>query len=77
MGRKHFNTTRLQGQHGYAMAALLVSLSVMAILATAVMPVWKQTAQRKKRRARVPRLQYVHAIQMFQRRSGPEISAEF
>jgi type II secretory pathway pseudopilin PulG len=63
---------RLQGQHGYAMAALLVSLSVMAILMTAVMPVWKQTAQREKEAELVFRgLQYVHAIQMFQRRSGP------
>jgi type II secretory pathway pseudopilin PulG len=69
---------RLQGQRaftgerGYAMAALLVSMSVMAVLMTAVMPVWKQTAQREKEAELVFRgQQYVHAIQMFQRRSGP------
>src|SRR4051812_2527742 len=35
-------------QSGYAMAALLVALSIMAIMMTVVMPVWKQTSQREK-----------------------------
>ena len=39
---------RLRGQHGYAMAALLVALGVMAILATAAMPVWHQMTQRER-----------------------------
>ena len=36
------------GERGYAMAALLVALSIMAVMFTVVMPVWKQTAQREK-----------------------------
>jgi len=60
------------GEHGYAMAALIVAISVMAILMTAVMPVWKQSAQREKEAELVFRgQQYVHAIQLFQRKSGP------
>src|SRR5207249_3417897 len=46
---------RLQGQArirpkeaGYAMAALLVALSVMAVLMSVAMPVWKQVARREK-----------------------------
>jgi type II secretory pathway pseudopilin PulG len=63
---------KLQGQHGYAMAALLISLSIMALAMTAVMPVWKQTSQREKEAELVFRgTQYVHAIQLFQRKSGP------
>lgn len=54
------------------MAALLVAMGVMAILMTAAMPVWKQMAQREKETELVFRgQQYVHAIQLFQRRSGP------
>jgi type II secretory pathway pseudopilin PulG len=56
-------------QSGYAMAALLVALSVMAIMMTVVMPVWKQTSQREKEEELVFRgKQYVHAIGMFQRK---------
>src|SRR5436309_12143342 len=62
----------MAGTDGYAMAALLVSLSVMAVLMTAVMPVWKQAAQREKEAELVFRgQQYVHAIQLFQRKTGP------
>jgi type II secretory pathway pseudopilin PulG len=65
---------RLRGQHGYAMAALLISLSIMALLMTAVMPVWKQTSQREKEAELVFRgQQYVHAIGLFQRKSGPGV----
>ena len=39
---------RLRGQHGYAMVVLLVSLSIMAIMMTVAMPVYKQIAQREK-----------------------------
>ena len=54
------------------MAALLISLSIMALVMTAVMPVWKQTSQREKEAELVFRgKQYVHAIQLFQRKSGP------
>jgi type II secretory pathway pseudopilin PulG len=64
----------LRGQHGYAMAALLISLSIMALLMTAVMPVWKQMSQREKEAELVFRgQQYVHAIGLFQRKSGPGV----
>jgi type II secretory pathway pseudopilin PulG len=53
------------------MAALLVSMAVMAILMTAAMPVWKHMAQREKEEELVFRgEQYAHAIGMFQRRTA-------
>ncbi|HEY2152414.1 MAG TPA: hypothetical protein VGH34_16515 [Vicinamibacterales bacterium] len=62
------NRTR-NPEHGYAMAALLVAMSVMAIMMTAVMPVWRHQAQREKEDELVFRgLQYVHAIGLFQRK---------
>jgi type II secretory pathway pseudopilin PulG len=51
------------------MAALLVALSVMAIMMTVVMPVWKQTAQREKEEELIFRgLQYTHALTLFSRK---------
>src|SRR6266852_4559457 len=51
------------------MAALLVALSVMAVLMTVVMPVWRQAAQREKEDELVFRgLQYAHAIGMYERK---------
>jgi type II secretory pathway pseudopilin PulG len=51
------------------MAALLVAMSIMAVMMTVAMPVWKHTAQREKEEELVFRgLQYVHAIGMFQRK---------
>ena len=51
------------------MAALLVALSIMAVMFTVVMPVWKQTVQREKEEELVFRgKQYVHAIGLFQRK---------
>src|SRR5262249_41244589 len=56
-------------QHGYAMAALIVAMGIMALMMTVVMPVWKQTAQREKEDELVFRgLQYVHAIGLYQRK---------
>jgi type II secretory pathway pseudopilin PulG len=65
---KHFRAMRLQGQDdaGYAMAVLLVAMSVAAIMMTVAMPVWKQTAQREKEDELVFRgLQYVRALRLF------------
>lgn len=54
------------------MAALLVGLSVMAIMMTVVMPVWKQATQREKESELVFRgQQYARAISLFQRKQGP------
>lgn len=59
---------------GYAMAALLVGLGVMAVMLTVAMPVWKQTAQREKEAELVFRgQQYARAIGLFQRRAGPGV----
>lgn len=63
---------RARSESGYAMAVLLVSLSVMAVLMTAAMPVWKQMAQREKETELVFRgEQYARAIGLFQRKNGP------
>jgi len=53
------------------MAGLIVGLAVMAVLMTAVMPVWKHTVQREKEEELVFRgEQYAHAIGMFQRKTA-------
>jgi type II secretory pathway pseudopilin PulG len=60
---------RLRGQHGYAMAALLVGLGIMAIMMTVVMPVWKQAAQREKEAELIFRgEQYARAIELYGRK---------
>jgi type II secretory pathway pseudopilin PulG len=57
------------------MAALLVAMSVMSILATAAMPVWRQMAQREKEAELIFRgQQYARAIGLFQRRAGPGVN---
>ena len=57
------------------MAALLVALSVMAVLATAAMPSWKQMTQREKEAELIFRgQQYARAIGLFQRRAGPGVN---
>jgi type II secretory pathway pseudopilin PulG len=59
---------------GYAMAALLVSLSIMSIMLTVAMPVWKQLTTREKEAELVFRgEQYARAIGLFQRRAGPGV----
>jgi type II secretory pathway pseudopilin PulG len=51
------------------MAVLLVAMSVMAVMMTVAMPVWKHQAQREKEEELVFRgLQYVHAIGLYQRK---------
>jgi type II secretory pathway pseudopilin PulG len=66
----------LQGQQrrrsadaGYAMAALLVMIGVMAIVMAAVLPVWRHEAQREKEAELVFRgQQWVRAIRLYQSR---------
>ena len=58
-----------RGEAGYAMAALLVAMSILAVMMTVAMPVWKQNSQREKEAELVFRgTQYVHAIALFQRK---------
>lgn len=59
------------GQRGYAMAALLMSVGVMAIVMTALLPVWRQQAQREKEAELAFRgEQYARAIYLFNRSNG-------
>ena len=58
-----------QGNRGYAMAALLVAMSVMAVLMSALLPVWSHMATRDKEEELIFRgKQYARAIGLFQRK---------
>ncbi len=59
------------GQRGYAMAALLVAIGVMAVLMTAAMPVWRHEAQREKEIETIFRgEQIARAIAMFREKNA-------
>ena len=63
---------RCGNARGYAMAALLVGMSVMAVLMGAALPVWNKQAQREREEEYLFRAtEYARAIQKFQRRAGP------
>src|SRR5687767_7503051 len=54
---------------GYAMAALLVGMSVMAIVLTAAMPTWSHMIRREKEEELIFRgTQYARAINQYQRK---------
>jgi type II secretory pathway pseudopilin PulG len=56
---------------GYAMAALLVAMAVMAVMMSVAMPVWRQAAQREKEAELVWRgQQYDRALQLFRRKTS-------
>jgi type II secretory pathway pseudopilin PulG len=56
----------LRSQRGYAMAALLVALAIMAILMSVAMPVWRHEARREKEAELVFRgEQYARAIALY------------
>lgn len=58
-----------RSQRGYAMAALLVAMSVMAVALTAALPVFQTVARREREAELVFRgEQYARAIGMFQRK---------
>ena len=58
-----------QGERGYAMAALLIGLSVLAVLMTMALPVWTHYAKREKEEELIWRgQQYARAIGLFQRK---------
>ena len=64
-----FDFTHGRGNRGYAMAALLVAMSVMAVLMSALMPVWSHMATREKEEELIFRgRQYARAIGLFQRK---------
>ena len=54
---------------GYAMAALLVAMAVMAVFLSVALPAWRTQAQREKETELIFRgTQYAHAIALFQRK---------
>jgi type II secretory pathway pseudopilin PulG len=56
-------------ESGYAMAALLVALAVMAVLMSVALPVWRQAAQREKESELVWRgEQYDRAVQLYRKK---------
>ncbi len=62
-------TAKNASDRGYAMAVLLVAMSIMAIMMTVAMPVWKQMAQREKEQELIFRgQQYARAIGLFERK---------
>ena len=62
---------RGQGDRGYAMAALLVSLAVMAVLMSVALPAWRFQARREKEAELVFRgEQYARAVGLFARKNG-------
>jgi type II secretory pathway pseudopilin PulG len=61
----------MSAERGYAMAALLVGLSVMAIMLSVALPVWRTVAQREREAELIFRgEQYAHAIELYSRRNG-------
>jgi type II secretory pathway pseudopilin PulG len=62
------------GERGYAMAALLVALAIMAILLTIAMPVWRHEAQREKEAELIYRgEQYARAIALYRAKNGNQL----
>jgi type II secretory pathway pseudopilin PulG len=60
---------KASAENGYAMAALLVALGVMAILMGAAMPTWSQMIRREKEEELIFRgTQYARAINQYQRK---------
>jgi len=60
-----------RSERGYAMAALLVGMAVMAIMLGVALPVWRTAVQREREAELVFRgEQYATAIAIFQRRTG-------
>jgi type II secretory pathway pseudopilin PulG len=54
---------------GYAMAALLASMSVMCVMLSVALPVWRTVMQREREAELIFRgQQYAHAIALFQRK---------
>lgn len=64
-----FDVARGGAERGYAMAALLVGMSVMAVLMSALLPMWTTMATREKEAELIFRgNQYARAIGLFQRK---------
>jgi type II secretory pathway pseudopilin PulG len=67
--RLHGQAEPSRSQRGYAMAALLIAMSITAVMMTVAMPVWKHQIRREREAELIFRgQQYVHAIGLFQRK---------
>lgn len=63
--------TRMRGDGGYAMAALLVAMSIMAVAMSMLLPAWRTMAQREREAEYFFRgQQYATAIARYQRARG-------
>jgi len=59
------------GERGYAIAALLVTLAVMSVFMSVALPAWRQQAQREKEAELVFRgEQYARAVALFRAKNG-------
>src|SRR6185436_14178810 len=59
------------GERGFAMAALLVAIAVMAVVMSALLPVWKTLSVREKEEELVWRgQQYDRAIQLYRKKTS-------
>src|SRR5262245_17661916 len=66
--RAHRDTS---SEGGYAMVALLVGISIMAVALSVALPAWRTMAQREKEAELVFRgEQYARAIALYQRKSA-------
>jgi hypothetical protein len=66
LGQGRSSASPLKSGSGYAMAALLVMMNVMAILLTAAVPVWKTAVKREKEAELIWRgTQYARAVNLF------------
>ena len=62
---------RISSQPGYAMAALLVAMSVMAIFMSVALPAWNTSARRERETELIFRgEQYARAVALFQRKNA-------
>jgi type II secretory pathway pseudopilin PulG len=69
LGGQWLGCARGGDNRGYAMAALLVAMSIMAVLMSALLPVWTHMATREKEEELIFRgNQYARAIGLFQRK---------
>lgn len=68
--------SRWNDERGYAMAALLIALAIMAILMSVALPVWRQEARREKEAELVFRgEQYARAIALYNYKNGVNANA--
>ena len=65
-------------ERGYAMAALLIALSVMSIMMSMALPVWSHAAKREREAELVFRgEQYMRAIELYQRKYAGAFPPDF